>query len=410
MSFFATLLVALEALRLNALRTGLAMLGIVIGVAAVIAMSSISSGASQRVEELISDLGTNLLIARPGSRTFGGRRGGAGSSPPFTERDVQAIRDQVYDVAAISGIVNASGAVVYGNKNWQTSIQGVHAAFHTARAWGVAEGSPLTPENIRRRAKVAVIGQTVAEELFGQQSPIGEKIRVKNIPFKVIGVLEEKGQSGMGNDQDDTILVPISTARTRLTGKSGSIADPVQMMFISVDESANMDEVQEEVEDILLERRRIKPGDTANFDVRNMSEFIEARTETQSTLGMLLAASAAISLLVGGIGIMNIMLVSVTERTREIGLRMAVGARGRDILIQFLVEAITLCVIGGMIGLLAGSLVSGLIASLAGWPVMMDPVYVLLAIAGSASVGLFFGFYPARRASRLNPIDALRYE
>jgi putative ABC transport system permease protein len=410
MSFFATLLVALEALRLNALRTGLAMLGIVIGVSAVIAMSSISSGASQRVEALISNLGTNLLIARPGSSRMGGRHGGAGTSLPFSEDDVQAIRTEVYDVAAISGIVNASGAVVYGNRNWQTSVQGVHAAFHDARAWDVSEGSPLTEEHVRRRAKVAVIGQTVAEELFEGRSPIGERIRIKNVPFEVIGILEGKGQSGMGNDQDDTILVPISTARTRLVGRSGSVAEPVRMMFISIADGADMAAAQEAVETVLLRQRRIKPGDQPDFDVRNMSEFIQARTETQTTLGMLLAASAAISLVVGGIGIMNIMLVSVTERTREIGLRMAVGARGRDILVQFLVEAITLCVIGGLVGLLVGGLASGVIAKVAGWPVMMDPVYVLLAIAGSAVVGLFFGSYPARRASRLNPIDALRYE
>jgi len=410
MTFLATLLVALEALRLNALRTALAMLGIVIGVGAVITMSSISSGASRQVEEHIASLGTNLLIARPGSSRMGGRRGGAGTSLPFTEGDVTEIRNTVFDIVAISGSVSSSGAAVYGNNNWQTSIQGVHADFHIARAWDVSEGEALTDDHIRRRAKVAVIGQTVAEELFGAQSPIGERLRVKNIPFTVIGVLAEKGQSGMGRDQDDTILVPISTARTRLVGRSGPVAEQVQMMYISVADGADMSSVQEEVENILIKRRRIKPGADADFDVRNMSEFIQARTETQNTFGMLLASSAAISLLVGGIGIMNIMLVSVTERTREIGLRMAVGARGRDILYQFLVEAITLCSIGGLLGLLAGFAGAGTIASVAGWPVMIDPTYVVMAIAGSAIVGLFFGFYPARKASMLNPIDALRYE
>lgn len=410
MTFLATLLVALEALKLNALRTGLAMLGIVIGVAAVITMASISSGASKRVEEHITNLGTNLLIARPGSSGRGGRRGGAGSSLPFTESDVTAIRDTVFDVAAISGIVNASGAVVYGNNNWQTGIQGVHADFHIARAWDVTEGEILSNEHVRRREKVAVIGQTIAEELFGEASPLGERIRIKNIPFEIIGVLEEKGQSGRGTDQDDTILVPITTARTRLVGREGPIAEPVQAMFISVADGADMAAAQEAIEEVLIKQRKIKPGANADFDVRNMSEFIQARTETQNTLGMLLAASAAVSLLVGGIGIMNIMLVSVTERTREIGLRMAVGARGKDILVQFLVEAITLCGIGGILGLLVGLSGSGLIANLAGWPVAIDGLYVVLALVGSASVGLFFGFYPARKASMLNPIDALRYE
>ncbi len=410
MTLLATFMIAIEALRLNALRTALAMLGIIIGVAAVITMASISTGASKRVEEHISSLGTNLLIARPGSNRSGGRRGGAGTSESFSEKDVTAIRNNVADIAAISGVVNASGAVVYGNNNWQTGVQGVHADFHIVRAWEVASGVPLTNEDVSRKTKVAVIGQTVAEELFGSQSPLGERIRIKNIPFEVIGVLAEKGQSGMGRDQDDTILVPISTARTRLVGREGAVAEPVQMMYISVREGADMALVQEDVETLLMQRRKVKPGAQANFDVRNMSEFIEARTATQKTMGMLLATSAAISLVVGGIGIMNIMLVSVTERTREIGLRMAVGARGRDILIQFLVEAITLCLVGGMIGLAVGAGCSGLVAHYADWPVLMDPVYIALALAGSATVGLFFGFYPARRASRLNPIDALRYE
>lgn len=410
MTFWATLLVALEALKLNALRTGLAMLGIVIGVAAVITMASISSGASRQVDAQIANLGTNLLIARPGSNAVGGRRGGAGSSLPFSEDDVSAIRDNVFDVAAISGILNAAGSIVYGNSNWQTGIQGVHADFHYARAWSVSEGEILSNDHIRRRDKVAVIGKTIATELFGETPPIGERIRIKNIPFTVIGVLEEKGQSGRGTDQDDTILVPISTARTRLVGRSGPIAEPVQMMFISVADGADMAATQEAIEDVLLKQRKIRPGANADFDVRNMSEFIQARTQTQNTLGMLLAASAAVSLLVGGIGIMNIMLVSVTERTREIGLRMAVGARGKDILIQFLIEAITLCGIGGLLGLLVGIFGSSTIAKLAGWPVAVDPIYIALALIGSACVGLFFGFYPARKASLLNPIDALRFE
>ena len=410
MNLRATIMIALGALRLNALRSGLAMLGIIIGVASVITMASISSGASKQVETYISNLGSNLLIARPGSSHMGGRRGGAGSGDPFTEKDVIAIRDQIEGLSAVSGSVRTSGVIIYGNKNWQTSIEGVHPAYHIARSWPVSEGEELSDEQVRRKAKVAVIGKTIAKQLFDGLPPVGQHIRIKNIPFEVIGVLAEKGQSGMGSDQDDTILVPISTARARLERQEGPVPDPVETIFISVTNAEKMAAIQVEIEALLSERRGIRPGDQANFNVRNMAEFITTRTATQSTLGVLLAASAAISLVVGGIGIMNIMLVSVTERTREIGLRMAVGARERDILVQFLVEAITLCTIGGMAGLLIGAGGASIFAQYADWPVLFEPHYIVLALIGSSSVGLFFGFYPARRASKLNPIDALRYE
>lgn len=410
MKVFSSLMIALEALRLNALRSALAMLGIIIGVASVVAMASISNGASRQVEEHIANLGSNLLFVRPGSSMMGGRRGGAGSSLPFTEKDVTKIAETVPDIAAISGEIRTSGAVVVGNTNWQTSIQGVHSGFHQVRAWAVVEGSALTDDHIKRKAKVAVIGQTVARELFGDSSPIGERIRIKNVPFQVIGVLEKKGQSGMGNDQDDTILVPISTMRTRLSGADGPVPDPVDVILISVADGADMKEAQSQVESILMSRRKIAPGAQADFSVNNMSEFIQTRSATQQTLGLLLAAAAAISLVVGGIGIMNIMLVSVTERTREIGLRMAVGASERDILAQFLVEATTLCAIGGAIGLTVGIGAAGLFASLGDWPVVVDPVFAVVGLFGSGAIGLFFGFYPARRASQMNPIEALRFE
>ncbi|MCJ9427740.1 ABC transporter permease [Kordiimonas marina] len=410
MTVLETMKIALEALKLNALRTALAMLGIVIGVASVIAMASISAGASKQIEDHITNLGSNLLFARPGSTMIGGRQGGSGSSLPFRESDVAAIRQSIPEVAAITGNNRTGAAVIYGNKNWQTSIQGVDAAFHEVRNWHVSEGRGLADEDVRRKAKVAVIGQTVARELFGETPPIGQRIRIKAVPFTVIGILEKKGQSGMGNDQDDTILVPISTARARLARGSSPVPDPVDFMMISVADGADMGAVQSEIEDLLMKRRHIRPGEQADFDVRNMAEFIATRTATQATLGLLLAAAAAISLIVGGIGIMNIMLVSVTERTREIGLRMAVGARERDILIQFLVEAMTLCLIGGIIGLTIGGIGAAMFARLGHWPVLLDPVFVAVGLVGSGAVGLFFGYYPARRASRLNPIEALRYE
>ncbi|TNE62546.1 MAG: FtsX-like permease family protein [Alphaproteobacteria bacterium] len=412
MTLLDTIKIALEALRLNALRTALAMLGIIIGVASVIAMASISAGASKQIEDVINNLGSNVLFARPGSSRMGGRMGGAGSSLPFTDGDVAAIKQQIPEVAAVSGESRSAGAVVYGNKNWLTSFQGVNAAFHDVRNWHVSTGNgrELTDDDIRRKGKVAVIGQTVARELFGDTSPLGERIRLKNVPFTVVGILDKKGQSGMGNDQDDTILVPLSTARMRLERSGGPVPNAVEIMLISVENGADMSVVQADIEDLLMKRRNVRPGAQPDFDVRNMAEFIATRTATQSTLGLLLAAAAAISLIVGGIGIMNIMLVSVTERTREIGLRMAVGARERDILVQFLVEATTLCLIGGIIGLIIGSIGAGLFAKLGNWPVLVDPMFVAIGIVGSAGVGLFFGFYPARRASRMNPIDALRFE
>ncbi len=400
---------ALVALRLNKLRSMLTTLGIIIGVASVIVMSGIGSGASKQIEDQISSLGTNQLTIFPGSANVGGRRGGFGSAPPLTEKDMRAVRDSVAGVMAVSGeLGNNNASVVLGNANWTTRVQGVNAEIQTVREWPVARGRFFDSREGSSGAKLAVIGATVARELFGDGDPLGTTIRINNSPFQVIGVLSEKGQAG-GNDQDDVIMVPISTARSRLVGRLGA-PDQIGALLVKVDPRYNLAEVQSDIERVLRERRRIGPDKDNNFIIRNFAEFLETRNQASKTLGLLLAATAAISLVVGGIGIMNIMLVSVTERTREIGLRMAIGARGSDILGQFLTEAVLLCLVGGLVGLGLGAGVAAALAGMFGWPVYISPVVVLVAIVASASVGIIFGFVPARRAARLNPIEALRYE
>jgi putative ABC transport system permease protein len=399
---------AIIALRLNVLRSVLTTLGIIIGVASVIVMSAIGSGASKQIEDQISSLGTNQLTIFPGSANVGGRRGGFGSAPPLTEKDLRAVRDGVTGVMAASGNLNGNANVVIGNANWSTQIQGVGAEIEQVREWSVVKGRFFDAREAASGAKVAVLGDTVANELFGAGDAVGATVRINNAPFQVLGVLSKKGQAG-GRDQDDVVMVPISTARSRLVGRLGA-PDQIGSLLVKVDPRYNITEVQADIERVLRERRRIGADKENNFIIRNFAEFLETRNQAAQTLGLLLAATAAISLVVGGIGIMNIMLVSVTERTREIGLRMAIGARGSDILGQFLTEAVLLCLVGGLIGLTLGAGVSFMVAKLLGWPMYISPVIVLVAIAASASVGVVFGFVPARRASRLNPIDALRYE
>jgi putative ABC transport system permease protein len=400
---------AVVALRLNKLRSMLTTLGIIIGVASVIVMSGIGSGASKQIEDQISSLGTNQLTIFPGSANVGGRRGGFGSAPPLTEKDLRAVRDSVPGVMAVSGeLGNNNASVVLGNANWTTRVQGVGAEIQTVREWPVAKGRFFDAREAASGAKLAVLGATVARELFAGSDPLGTTIRINNSPFQVIGVLAEKGQAG-GNDQDDVIMVPISTARSRLVGRLGA-PDQIGALLVKIDPRYNLSEVQSDIERVLRERRRIGPDKDNNFIIRNFAEFLETRNQASKTLGLLLAATAAISLVVGGIGIMNIMLVSVTERTREIGLRMAIGARGSDILGQFLTEAVLLCLVGGLIGLALGAGVAAALAGMFGWPVYISPVVVLVAIAASATVGIVFGFVPARRAAGLNPIEALRYE
>jgi putative ABC transport system permease protein len=401
---------AIAALKLHALRSVLAMLGIIIGVASVIVMVSVASGAGQAIEARIKALGTNVLMVMPGSFTSGGRRAGEGTALALSESDLAAIRDKVPGIVAAAGIVSGSAPVVVGNTNWTTSVDGVNEEYLEVRDWPLAEGRNFTDTELRSAAKVTILGATTARELFGTAPVIGEQIRIMNVPFTVIGLLTVKGQTGFGTDQDDTALVPLSTARRRLFGAKETVPDNLRQIMIEVSLPEEMTQAQEEVETLLRQRRHVRAGTPDDFQVRNMAEFIRTRMETQSILSVLLGTTAAISLIVGGIGIMNIMLVSVTERTREIGLRMAVGARRSDILQQFLIEAMTLCLAGGLIGLAIGGGGAIALALWGEWPIALSPALVLIALFAAGLVGVFFGYYPARRASLMHPIDALRYE
>jgi putative ABC transport system permease protein len=402
--------VAIAALKVNALRSFLAMLGVIIGVASVIVMVSVASGAGEAIEARIKSLGTNVLVIFPGSFTSGGRRAGEGTALALSEGDLAAIRAAVPTIVAAAGMVTGSAPIVFGNSNWTTQVNGVNADYLDVRDWPLADGRSFTDAELRSGAKVVILGATTQRELFGNTPAIGEQVRIKNVPFTVIGTLAVKGQTGFGTDQDDTALVPVSTARRRLFGAEQTVPDNLRSIMVEVASADEMSDAQEEIENLLRQRRHVRPGMPDDFQVRNMAEFIRARSETQSILSVLLGATAAISLVVGGIGIMNIMLVSVTERTKEIGLRMAVGARRRDILSQFLIEAVTLCVTGGVIGLLIGSSAAIAMSVWGNWPIALKPSLVLIALVSAGLVGVFFGYYPARRASLMNPIDALRYE
>ena len=410
MGLWNTVRIALVALRLNKMRSFLTMLGIIIGIASVIVMVSVSSGSKAEIEAAIDQLGSNMLSIRPGAQAFG-RRGGAGSADPLTDKDVARLRERFEFIEAISGRISDSVAVVYGNKNWTTSVEGIQPDYLQVRQWVIAEGRNFTNREERTGGKVAILGQEVIEQLFDGVAPLGARIRIKNVPFTVIGTLQEKGDSTFGRSYDDVVFVPLSTSRMRVSGRSSrGVPDRVERIYLTVDLSYDLAEAERQLTEFIREVRRIAPGAQDDFSVANFSEFIRARNETSATLGLLLAATAAIALVVGGIGIMNIMLVSVTERTREIGLRLAVGARQRDILMQFLVEAVTLCMVGSLFGVLIGVGSGELIARLMDIPVRLNIPIIFIAIGSAAFVGIFFGFYPARKASRLNPIDALRYE
>lgn len=411
MNLFASIRVALVALRVNFLRSALAMLGIIIGVASVIVLVSISEGTKRAVEAQIDSFGANLLIIRPGSSIFGGRRGGAGSASPLTDLDVRAVRDEIAGLSGVSGEVRTSVTAVFGGVNWTTSVTGVNADYFDARGWIIDEGRAFSAAEDESGRRYAVIGQTLINELFDGASPVGQSLRVSGQPFEVIGTVEPKGETSWGQDQDDVIFLPLETARSRLgAGVRGPTRDPVQTVYADVSAGEDTDRVIADIQDLLRIRRDIAPGAADDFTVASLAEFIRARNETENQLGLLLAVGAGIVLLVGGIGIMNIMLVSVTERTREIGLRLAVGAKRRDIRNQFLIESIVLCLIGGGLGLVAGIGGTSVYANVGQLDIAVSPLIVGIAVGASLFVGVFFGLYPAQRASRLNPIDALRFE
>ena len=410
MTWLASVRIALRALRVNKLRSTLTMLGIIIGVAAVIVMIAIGAGAQARVEEQIKSLGSNLIMLLPGSVTAGGVRMGSGSRNTLTEDDSYAIQREVREVQASAPQLRGTGQVVAGNTNWSTVFYGVTPEYFEARNWVIAAGKGFEPADLSGAGKVALLGETVARSLFGDADPIGQVIRIRKVPFTVIGTLQRKGQSLMGQDQDDVILMPISTARNRVLGGSTARLRTVGAIFVKVREGADMADTEAEIRNLLRQRHRLQPGAEDDFTLRNLSEVLGAQEASSRIMTLLLAAVASVSLLVGGIGIMNIMLVSVTERTREIGLRMAVGARGRDILTQFLVEAITLALIGGLLGIVLGVGGSYAIGYFAGWRTELNVQSIVLAVGFAAAIGIFFGFYPARKASRLLPIEALRYE
>ena len=397
--------VAVKSILKSRMRSLLTALGIIIGVAAVVVMVALGDGAQVQVEQQISSLGSNLIIIFPGSMSSGGIHMGAGSINRFTMEDVKKIQDEATLIKAVTPVVRTGGQVIGGTGNWSTQIQGVAPNFLEIRDWPLASGDFFTEKDMISRAKVAVLGQTVAKQLFPNEDPIGQQIRIRNVPFRVIGVLTAKGQSAMGSDQDDIIFAPATTVLDRLVG--GIYINYIQASAISTDQ---IDAAQQQLTSIMREAHHLNPGEDDDFTVRNQAEITQAATETSKILTILLASVAGVSLVVGGIGIMNIMLVSVTERTREIGIRLSVGARTSDILIQFLTEAIVLSFAGGLIGILLSLGVVFILNVYTGMMAVISPSIVAIAVSFSAVIGVFFGFYPARKAANLNPIDALRYE
>ncbi len=396
--------VGLRAIMRNKMRSFLTMLGIVIGVGCVIAVSAIGSGSARSIEANITSLGTNYIMIFPGATSQSGARLFTGQSN-FKADDIAAIREECPSVAYVSPGVRTGGQVVAGELNWGTQVFGADVDWIFIRAWNVADGSFFTETEVRGAAQVAVLGKTVADALFPDGGAVGSTIRVKNVPFRVVGVLEKKGGNMMGSDQDDQIVAPYTTVMKRVKG-----TDRIDMIQASAKAADLVPQAMQEIDALLRQRFRIPPGGDATFSMRSQEEIAAQATEVSKTLSVLLTVVAAISLFVGGIGIMNIMLVSVTERTREIGIRMAIGAKARHVLAQFLLEAVTLSIVGGALGVGLGIAASKVIAAKAGWPIVIDPRSVAIAFGFAAAIGIFFGFYPARKASRLDPIDALRYE
>ncbi|MDI9571277.1 MAG: ABC transporter permease [Pseudomonadota bacterium] len=404
----ATVRIALRALWVNKMRSALTMLGIIIGVGAVIAMLAVGQGASRKISEQVASMGSNLLIVMPGSLTSGGLRMGSGAQMTLTLDDAYAIERECPAVAAVAPMVTGVAQIVHGNQNWSTAIQGTTPGIIPARDIALVSGRPFTEQDVRAAGKVVMLGQTVVENLFGARDPVGQIVRIQKAPFTVIGVMEKKGQSLMGHDQDDLAYVPVTTAQKRLFG--AHFAGSVRFILVKAGLAADMEQAERQVTELLKQRHRISPKGELDFTIRNLTQMLQAAEQSTRVMSLLLGAIASVSLLVGGIGIMNIMLVSVTERTREIGIRMAVGAKVWAIRMQFLVEALTLSLSGGLIGIILGVVSSEILSRLAGWTTIVSPLSVVLAFGFSGLVGVFFGFYPAYKASLLNPIEALRYD
>lgn len=399
--------IAFRALARNKMRSALTMLGIIIGVAAVIAMVSIGQGAQASVQEQIASVGTNLLFVGAGSQNVGGVRSGTGAtnSNTLTVEDIEAIRREIPSVAMASPTVNSRSQMVFGNQNWNTQVQGVNEQFPQIRKWLVQTGEFFSETDVRTAARVLVIGQTVADNLFQGTDPVGQTVRVRELPFRVVGVMARRGQDGQGRDQDDIALAPYSTVQKKLLAITW-----IQFAHVSAVSPSATYTAQDQITELLRQRHKLAPNQENDFFVRNLTDVAEAADETNRIMTILLSSIASVSLLVGGIGIMNIMLVSVTERTREIGIRMAIGARSSAVRTQFLIEAIVLSLTGGMIGIALGLAISLIIPQMLGWPTLVSITAIIGSVIFSAAVGIFFGYYPARKAAGLDPIDALRYE
>ena len=407
---FSAMRIAFRALEVNKVRSALTMLGIVIGVAAVIATVAVGSGATQRVQQQIASIGSNIIIIIPGSMTSSGLRMGTGNAVTLSESDARELVAQCPEIAVAAPTVRGGAQVVYGDSNWATIIMGTTPSYLTIRDLTVAQGSSFTDHDVDSANRVALLGQTVVNNLFGGSEPVGQTIRIKRVPFTVVGVLARKGQSPTGQDQDDVILLPVSTAKRKVIGIKSANADAVDAIVVQAKDTTLIHAAQDSASALLRQRHHLQPAEDDDFSIRNMEEIFAAQESSSRIMSLMLATVASVSLLVGGIGIMNIMLVSVRERTREIGLRQAVGAKTRDILTQFLVEATTLSIAGGVAGIVVGISASAIISKLANWQTVIGLSAVLLAVFFSALVGVGFGYYPARKAAYMDPIEALRYE
>ncbi|MBF0336648.1 MAG: ABC transporter permease [Nitrospirae bacterium] len=404
----STIRIAFRALRVNKMRSALTMIGIVIGVGAVITMLAVGTGARKRIAEQVASMGSNLLIILPGSTTAGGVRAGGGSQPTLSLSDADAILKECPAVDNVAPRLNGVAQVVYGSQNWSTAVEGTTPGILEVRDWPLVAGRSFTMDDVRGAAKVCLLGQTVIENLFGSINPVGQIVRIKNIPFTVVGVLDRKGQSPNGQDQDDVIYIPVTTAQKKVFGTS--FPGMVRTIMVKAKGVEELYQAEKQITDLLRQRHRTGQKREDDFTVRNLTQVMQTAQESTDVMTLLLGAIASVSLLVGGIGIMNIMLVSVTERTREIGIRMAIGANTWDIRMQFIIEALTLSLIGGILGIAVGLTAAEAISMIAGWPTIVSVVSIVLSFCFSGVIGIFFGFYPAYKASLLDPIEALRFE